>query len=53
MINGTEQSLYKEETRLKKQQIIRLRVDMINIHKIMKVTGKMNIELLFLKSYNV
>lgn len=46
----TEQSLYKEETRLGKKaakEIIRLKVDMINVHKIMKVMGKMNTELLF------
>lgn len=54
MINGTEQSPYKEETRLEKRswEIIRLRVDMINIHKIMKVMGKRNTVLLFPKSCN-
>lgn len=46
----TEQSLYKEETRLGKKaakEIIRLKVDMINVHKIVKVMGKTNMELLF------
>lgn len=53
IINATKQSPHKEETKLEKWEIIRLRVDMIDVHKIMKVMGKMNIKPLFPKSCNV